>query len=193
MSQPILINEETMESIFHRYFGKLVFYANELLNYDQERARDAVTAMFLALWEQKDRLEFNNERALQGYLYTITRNKAIDSIKQAQKEQSVIRDFGYLENIMGEEDSALILTEAIDFIYEAIKTLSPQYRSVIELALQGKSHEEIAEILNIEQVSVRSNKMRAIAVLQKKLKGNALLSIVLMAHLFPLHFSTQIP
>lgn len=184
-----------MEWIFHRYFGKLVFYANELLNYDQERARDVVTNMFLALWEQKDRVKFENDRALQSYLYTITRNKAIDSVRQAQKEHSVMKDFRYLEKIISnpdEKDTAMILTEAIDFIYEAIKTLSPQYRMVIELSLQGKSHEEIAEAMNISQVSVRSNKMRAIAVLQKKLNGNALLSIVLMAYLFPLHFSTQI-
>lgn len=179
----ILINEESMEWIFHKYFKKLVFYANELLNRDEEKARDAVTNMFLALWEQKDRVEFKNERMLQGYLYAVTRNKAIDLVRSMQKEQSILKDFGYLENIVqhpDEIDSAIILTEAIAFVHEAIKELSPQYRAVLELVLEGKSYEEISLLLNISQVSVRSNKMRAIAVLQKKFGNHAMFTMVLL-------------
>ena len=178
----IRIDEESLEWIFHKYFPRLVFYTNEFLG-DEEKARDATTNLFVALWEQREKIEFKNEKLLQGYLYFVAKNKAIDLVRDAKKEQVLLKDLGYLGNLTPhpeDKDNALILTEAIAFIHAAIKELSPQYHSVIELVIQGKSHEEIAELLQISQASVRSNKVRAIAVLQKRLGNQALFSILLL-------------
>lgn len=54
---------------------------------------------------------------------------------------------------------------------EIIKKLSPKYRMVFNLyAIEGYSHKEISEKLNISEGTSKSNLARARTILQKKVK-----------------------
>lgn len=169
----VRIDEDSMKWIYNKYFRKLAFYARGFLS-DEEKARDAVFDMLVVLWEKKDKVEFKNERALQGYLYAVTRNKAINLVREVQQDRLTIRALSYWGETSqyfeeaGPEVNGLPLTEAIDFIPAAIGNLSPAYQSVVTLTLEGKSHEEIAEKLKISQDTVRTNKMRGLIALRKK-------------------------
>lgn len=166
----IWINVQTMEWIFSEYFSKLVFYAAGFLK-NEETARDAVISAFLALWTQRDRIEFRSEKLLKGYLYAIVKHKSVDAVAATQKEQSLIEDLGYLEESVQhpeEMENAVILTEAIAFIREAIDNLSPQYHMVIQMLMEGKTHQEIARAMRITPSTVRGYKAKALNILKDK-------------------------
>ncbi|MFW5721188.1 MAG: RNA polymerase sigma factor, partial [Bacteroidota bacterium] len=65
-----------------------------------------------------------------------------------------------------------ILTEiAANDLLELIQELSPQYRMVFNLyAIEGYSHKEICEMLNIKEGTSKSNLSRAREILKEKVK-----------------------
>ena len=69
-----------------------------------------------------------------------------------------------------EYDTVIDALSAQDII-ALIQTLSPQYRVVFNLyAIDGYSHKEIAEMLNISESTSKSNLSRARAILQDKVE-----------------------
>ena len=73
-----------------------------------------------------------------------------------------------LDNL--EYDTVIDALSAQDII-ALIQTLSPQYRVVFNLyAIDGYSHKEIAEMLNISESTSKSNLSRARAILQDKVE-----------------------
>jgi len=65
-----------------------------------------------------------------------------------------------------------ILSElAVQDLLKLIQELSPQYRMVFNLyAIEGYSHKEICEMLNIKEGTSKSNLSRAREILKEKVK-----------------------
>ncbi|MDP4224639.1 MAG: sigma-70 family RNA polymerase sigma factor, partial [Bacteroidota bacterium] len=60
--------------------------------------------------------------------------------------------------------------EAVDLL-EIIRELPPKYRMVFNLfAIEGYSHKEISDMVNISEGTSKSNLSRARSILQKKVK-----------------------
>lgn len=180
----IRINKETINKvIFPEYNVRLVFYANRFLN-DEEKARDAVHNTFMALWEKKANAEFEDKRQLKNYLYSVTRNKAIDLVRESRRENVELDLFKrYTDHSTTHsevKDNAMVLAEAVAFLKKAVSELSPQCRAVMELLIEGETMEEISERLNMSRVAVRQNKYQGIIALQKRFSGHVLLAFVLL-------------
>ena len=171
-----------MEWIFHKYFAKLTFYANEYLG-DEEKSRDAIVNLFVTLWESRSRLSFKNENLLQGYLYSVAKGKTGDIVRENKKDEDLVKGLSYLfssEVDYNKGDSPRVMTEAISYLQEMLDTLPPQYRTALQLRASGKTNKEIAKIMNITKASVRSNISRGIENLQKKFKKEDPLPLLLL-------------
>jgi RNA polymerase sigma factor (sigma-70 family) len=172
----VLIDSFTIRSIFPRYFEQLVYYAKRFVK-DEDIARDAVHNAFIGLWGNREKLAFGSEPQLKAYLYLATRGKAVDLRRQAKKEQAKLNKFIQWDMVPDhpdQYDDAAVLATAIATIRDVINLLKPQCRAVMELLLEGKTHEEIALLLNMRQDAVRQNKARGIAFLQKKVNKHVL-------------------
>ena len=130
---------------------------------DMEVAADIAQECFIRLWREK--LSFESEEKIKGFLYTSARNLALNELKHEAivnryVQKGIIESEEYfLDNVAEEEVYALV--------YKAIDELAPQSRKVILMSLQELSNGEIAEQLNISVNSVRTLKQNA----YKKLKG----------------------
>jgi RNA polymerase sigma-70 factor (ECF subfamily) len=79
-------------------------------------------------------------------------------------------DYTQIED-SGHEDA--ISNISADDLLGIIQELSPQYRIVFNLyALEGFSHKEIAQKLNISEGTSKSNLARARTILQKKVNAH---------------------
>jgi RNA polymerase sigma-70 factor (ECF subfamily) len=105
--------------------------------------------------------------SFKGWLRKIMVYTAIDHFRRNQKHQLVtsLDDVGYRLS-SGREDALEKLTHVE--IIEALKNLSPGYRTVLNLfAIEGFSHEEIAKKLGISVGTSKSNLAKARKQLQK--------------------------
>jgi RNA polymerase sigma-70 factor (ECF subfamily) len=172
-----------MEAIFLRFHARLVFYASEITG-NEEQAQDIVLTSFMDLWEGREKLAFNGEKPLQSYLYTCARNAAINYLKRSQTEQKALRGYKAIHDGFErpEDRDALILkTEAVARLSSAIEALPAQYKLTVEMALAGKSNEEIADALGIKESTVRSNMARAKSLLLKRFTGDLGVTLLILS------------
>lgn len=174
---------ESMEAIFAKFHARLVFYTSEIIG-DDEQAYDIVLSNFAELWEGRDRLVFNNEKSLQGYLYTCAKHRAIDYLRKNQTERKALQGLRTLTIDIehpDERDALIFKAEVVARLSEAIVGLPAQYRTTVEMALAGKSYVEIALQLGIKESTARSNMTRARNLLLKKFTGDLGVTLLILS------------
>ncbi|MDR3716776.1 MAG: RNA polymerase sigma factor [Puia sp.] len=174
----IRIDETSLKWIFFKYFPRLIYYADKFLN-DEEKARDAVTDAFVDIWKSRAKLYFKNEKLLQGFLYKVTKNKAVDDVRMEKKDRELVKILTSLEGAMAFDEGVdlyLVETEAIAYYHmlSELKKLSPKYQKSLLLSINGRSNREIAKIMKISESSVRSNLARAADNIRKGLKEHGI-------------------
>lgn len=122
---------------------------------------DLVQDVFLAAWDQLDRLR--DPAAFGGWLATIARNRATDCLRR------VVEAVELPDSLRARDDPSTEL-EARTAL-EAIATLSDAYRETLVMRLvEGLTGPEIAERTGLTPASVRVNLHRGMKLLREKLK-----------------------
>ncbi len=127
-------------------------------------ANDILQDGFLKIFEKIHQFKF--EGSFEGWMRRIFVNTALERYRSQSKIINIqdgykeINDAGY-ESI----ESSITADELISLIQD----LSPKYRAVFNLyAIEGYSHKEISEILDISEGTSKSNLSRARTILQEK-------------------------
>jgi len=129
--------------------------------------RDLLQEGFIKLFTKID--SFSGTGAFGGWVRRIFVTTALEHLRQndALKQSSSIEEYGnYIENA----DTSVLEKISADDLMKCIAGLPDGYRTVFNLyAIEGYSHAEIAEMLNISEGTSRSQFMRARKILQKNL------------------------
>lgn len=132
-------------------FGQQVYSLAYAVAQNREAAEEITQDVFLKLWTKVENYEPNTN--FRAWLLRMTRNQAIDHLRRERKhiEGSVVwvmDDLGGPSNFP--DDDAR-------WIRNALHDLSDAQRDAIELAfLQGLTHEQIAERLEIPLGTIKS-------------------------------------
>ena len=164
----INIKEETaFHDLFLKFRNYLVLFAMRRID-QLDAAEDIVQETFITVWENKK--IYNSYQGLKAYLYELVQNKCTNYLKHKQVEDKYV---SYVKTT-GEEtegDYNLMQEEIYRELYMAVPE---KCQKVFELHLEGKKNDEIAEILGISVLTVKSHKQNAIHILKKKM-GNLFL------------------
>lgn len=129
----------------------------QLLLHDSDDAEDVVQDVFMYILQNPEKID--PSKNFRGYLYTIVRNAAFKKIRDKHKVENYAAllprteiDFANSpEEIAISDETALIIS-----VY--LEGLSPQRRRVYTLSrMEGKSHREIAEMLELSENTVKSH------------------------------------
>jgi RNA polymerase sigma-70 factor (ECF subfamily) len=126
-----------------------------------EEAEDIVQEAMMKIWNKRN--EWMNMNNCEGYCMTITRNASIDFLRR-KKMQLQTLDSAY--TVFAQEENPLEKItgkETYTQINDAMQALpEKQFLSIQLREVEGKSYNEIAEILNIsiEQVKVNIHRAR---------------------------------
>ena len=171
-------DEAAFDLFFRRHFQSLCFFANKILN-NEEEAKDIVQNSFIKLWKISDTIK--NRRAIKSYLYMIVRNECLDKVKKIKKETGVIKSISIPEDEWdGASISEVVYAETIKRVYDMIEELPKKMREVFKLYyVSGKNYSEIAATLHTSPETIRKQRMRALTLLKGKLQFIALLFLLL--------------
>lgn len=148
---------------------------------DENVAHDLAQDTFLRIYEK--RTTMHSLTHARAYAYTVAKNLCLDYLKR-QKVQS-----RYIESLPEDpiDDNQYLRqvthVETVHIVKEALSILSDRSRSIIELSMEGKSNEEVAQILNISINTVKTIKKRAYQKLRKRLL-HYYLTFILLVYLF---------
>lgn len=115
--------------------------------------------------------QFKNKGSFEGWAKRITINTALQHFRNQKFHELIIE-----ENITTDDDENFEINETnlnLDYLLSIIQELPNQYRLVFNLyVLDGYSHNEITELLNISLGTSKSNLSRAKQLLRKKIELN---------------------
>lgn len=155
------------KKLYEAYYGKMM---SVCLRYssDREEARDILNEGFMKVY--KNLHLYEPQRPLEVWIKRIIINTAIDHYRKNKKEPyHVDIDQAYSE--ADHNNVSPIQQISAAEIIELIKELSPGYRTVFNLyVIEGYSHNEIAEMLNINIGTSKSNLAKARQRLQELIK-----------------------
>nr|NQU91167.1 sigma-70 family RNA polymerase sigma factor [Bacteroidota bacterium] len=159
-------NSKAQQALFNLFssemFGTSLYYSP-----NHAEAEDTLHEGFLKVFQNIS--GFKGEGSLKGWIRKIIINTALE--KYRKKGPLYVLDQESFEAFEGIEREQIISDISADDLIGLIQDLSPQYRMVFNLfALEGYSHKEIAEMLNISEGTSKSNLARARTILQKKVK-----------------------
>ena len=134
---------------------------------DSMEAEDVLVTAFMKVFEKID--QFKNEGSFEGWIRRIVVNEALTSLRRNRSMylETELEQVDYDPNYKTLHDHL----EAEDLI-QLVNELPTGYRIVFNMyAIDGYSHKEIAEALNISENTSKSQLSRARTYLQKVLKA----------------------
>ncbi|AHF09052.1 MULTISPECIES: RNA polymerase sigma factor [Dehalobacter] len=158
-------DKEKFELIYEKY-RKLMFYvANQILN-DPYMAEDAVHHTFIKIIENLDKIEDVHSHKTKSYIVTMVKNRAINLYNQRQRHTMIP-----LEEINYNLADDITSHEELDYLTKAIIQLPVIYQEVLKLKyVQEYSNTEIAQMLDISEVTIRKRLERTKRKLQEILE-----------------------
>lgn len=149
-------------------------------NGSKDQAKDIYQEAFLAVWQNIKRNKFipKNESSINGYLYTIAKNKWMDVLRsQGYKKTIITSQLNHFE-IKDEEnngiDDDILNDKRLEGVMLAFKNLGDACKSLLrKFYFEKKSMNLIAEELSIDSASTRNKKYRCMQKLREiALKNN---------------------
>lgn len=172
-------DEAAFAEIVGRYRSPITNYLYRFLN-DYEEAVDLSQETFVRVYFAIER--YHTEYAFSTYIYRIATNLAISEIRK-RKRRTILSLTGLFQTDAEDvtefqppdtrslPDEDLLENEQAGVIAKAIETLPPKYRVPIILRdIEGKTYEEIAEIMELGLGTTKSRISRARGLLKEKLK-----------------------
>lgn len=174
-------DEGAFAELVGRYQNQITNYVYRLLG-DYEEAIDLAQETFVRVYFAAGR--YHTHFAFSTYIYRIATNLAISEMRR-RKRRKLMSLTGLFQNEEGDSDKefdlpdgetlpedALLDKEKSDVISRAIASLPEKYRLPLVLReVEEKSYDEVAEILDLSQGTLKSRLSRGRGLLREKLKG----------------------
>ncbi len=153
--------EELYKLFSAAMYGLCLRYAS-----NEDDAKDILQDGFVKVFQKIDQVK--NPAAFPGWIRRVIINTALEKYRS----QVLLQRIDESQLAMKEEVSGGVLDQLnAEALVNLIKELSPKYRMVFNLyAIEGYSHKEIGEMLEISEGTSKSNLSRARMILQEKLK-----------------------
>ncbi len=140
----------------------LIFKVATLYTNSLQDKEDRYQEIIFQLWKSFD--TFNDQSKLSTWMYRVAMNTAIYNLQRAKRQINTVSIDTEAERFADVADNSE--EKRIRLLYESIQTLNLLERGIILLYLEGKSHQEIAEIIGI----TTSNVGTKISRIKEKLK-----------------------
>lgn len=162
-------NHDTFKELVYTYTPKLMTVAR-IYTRNAEDAKDVLQDAFISIYQHIGQFQGNEEKALLAWMKKIVMNAGLAKYKK----MSYTKEGYSLDNVLEKSVEPLALANFdAEELMKAIYSLPLKYKRVIGLyAIEGYSHKEIANILNIQTSTSRSTYSRAKALLQKSIRPN---------------------
>lgn len=157
-------NSKDQQVLFEKYAAKMLGVCRRYVK-DADESEDVMISAFAKVFEKLDSFRF--EGSFEGWLRRIMVNESLMYIRRNKSMYLEVE----IEKADREPDLARLSDQLeADDLLRMVQELPVGYRTVFNLyAIEGFSHQEIAEMMEISEGTSKSQLSRARALLQKQL------------------------
>lgn len=179
IQQLIAGDESAFTAVYELYSEKVYRLAFRFLK-DKEQSEEIVQETFINLWLSREKL--NREGNMWLYLYVISKRLSLNALRQVGKSshlfENLLRHISELQNTTEEE---VLAHDLENYAVKLIEKLPRQQQLVFKLSrVEGLSHKEIAEQLQISPNTVKNHMVEALKTLKMHLKYSDFLYLVVL-------------
>ena len=177
LMQRVHMNDsKALEALYNRY-SPLLYTLIKKIVADEEVAKDVLSDVFVIIWRKIDLFDFNLNNVY-TWIVTLTRNKAIDTLRRTRNTSEMETYDDEYENTniipklspISDPLDIETATNIKDSIEAALNKLTGAQQFVINLAYyEGLTQKEIAERLKIPVPTVKSKIKIALSNLKENL------------------------
>lgn len=155
--------------LYERYYSRMMGICYRYAR-DSDEAKDLMHDGFIKIFNSLHKFKFSG--SIEGWMRRLMINSAIDHYRKNKNVFSLSESHANeIVEEQEEDDDSIYSNFNAQMIMEAVQNLSPAYRTVFNLyAVEGYSHKEIAEKLNISIGTSKSNFSKARMNLKKQLE-----------------------
>ena len=157
--------EKAFHELFLRFFNYLVVYAMRRVQ-RRDVAEDIVQEVFIAVWERD--AQYPTYNAFRSFLYNSVKNAGLNHLKHKNVEEKYLASLN-LEDEGDDIDLKMMEEELYRLLFKTIDELPDKCRNIFLLHLEGKGNEEIALLLNLSILTVKTQKKRAMSYIRERL------------------------
>lgn len=154
-------DESAFTVIYNHFYNNIFSFCKYLLP-GIEDARDMTAQLFILLWEKRETLD--TYKHLRSFLFLNARNKCFNHLRDQKARSAIDKQIG--DFTLSEQRSILfseIESELITRVQEELEKLPDYYKNILKLSYyQGYNNQEIADMLQISEKTVRNAKSIAL-------------------------------
>ncbi len=158
--------EGRLAPFYEKMYPELLAYTTHLLGEDFSfLSEDCVQDTVFKAYQQT--ASFASPLQWKVFMYTCLRNEAISILRKGKAHKNYLSQVEELEDDISLQ---FIEQETITLLYEAINALPDKYRELFELSFeQGLKNVEIANKLQIAEITLKKRKGRLIEMLRSNM------------------------
>ncbi len=159
-------DSELFAEIISRYQKQLIVYTRRL-TFSTEAAEDVTQNAFIKTYQNLR--SFNTEKKFSSWIYRIAHNEAVNYIRKHRREITTSEETWFDTKASSRESIEKIVDRKLsnEALANALKQLPQKYREPTLLhAIEGKSYEEVGDILRLPTATVGTRIRRAKAKLR---------------------------
>lgn len=171
-----------LEKLFNHFYPRLYNFSKSFLKLE-DGIDDILQEVFIKIWQNRENLK--TFETFNSYIFTITRNLLLNELRSRLNNQK-IKD-RILKASLAEEYLPFEKADYLELkgkIEEIIEDLPNRQKEIFKLSrVEGLSHKEIAEKLNISTKTIEYHIGQSIKILKTRLESCGLL-YMLYVYLF---------
>lgn len=148
-------SHKAFEEVFLAYFDKVKHLLIGLLRSEND-AEELAQDIFVRLW--MNHISIDPNKAFNTYLYTTTRNAALNYLKHKLVEENYKNSFSSLDEEEADSSDEILFAKEISLLVEmAVSRMPVQRKKIYQMSREkGISNNEIAEELGISKKTVEN-------------------------------------
>ena len=159
--------EKVFDVVYRHYFRRLCAFCSQYVG-EQEEIEEIVQETMMWLWENRKSLVA--DMSLKSLLFTIVRNKCLNTISHIQVKQQVHERL-YAKFQEQFENPDFYIGELMALASKAIRELPDEYRKAFEMnRFEEMTYNEIAERTGVSPKTIAYRISQALKILRTKLK-----------------------
>lgn len=160
-----------MRPFYTAMYPRLLLYASRILGQRLAyMAEDCVQTAVINTYIRRE--EITDENKWRAWLLTAVRNNALMQLRRDEYRRQFETSSILSENEAEDVSLALIEQEVYSRLFSAVDSLPEKYRQIFRMSFEeGMKISQIAEELNVAEITVKKRKARMIELLRERL-GN---------------------
>lgn len=165
-----IARDEVFNGLYKEHYLPMLRFAQQWLSSGEEAA-DVVHDCFLKLW--KGHTPPYPVHSWRNYLFTMVRHRCHDVVKHKRRNNRIEKNWRQLQPTEDPpKESDILLRENIQQVMHALEQLPARMQEVFRLYyLEEKTYSEIAALYKTRPGTVRNQRVKAVAALQKILSS----------------------